>query len=102
MTAKWCFAVFEHQRGTGGFIPSVVTEDEPGHSPLIGRGELAEPWFWGRTFDEAERTCAEQNADLGIDETEAKRIVDSSIAESIRQDAAQQAARDRYDRIVGA
>src|SRR5262245_6151884 len=98
-TPRQCFAVFESQRNERGFIPSLVTENEPGHSPLIGRGELSEPWYWGQTIEEARKVCDRANLERGITPTAAAEIVASSIAASIRTDAAAAERRRRLDEL---
>lgn len=63
-----------------GFVPSLVIENEPGHSPMRGRGEFAEPWYWGDTLDRAREVCDRYNQDrLGISPKTAMRIVASSM-----------------------
>lgn len=98
---RGCYYVLESWEGADGFIPSWVVEGEAGHRPLIGNGPFARPWFWGPDFETARRICATANAELGLNEDDVEAIVGSSIAASIRQDAAQDAARVRYDREVG-
>lgn len=68
---------------TQGYVPSLVTEGEPGHSPMMGQGEAASPWFWGRTYDEACKTADDYNRrTFGIEPIEAWKIVASSMAVS--------------------
>lgn len=79
-TPRTCFYVPYDQRDEEGYIPSVVTENEPGHSPMTGNGAHAQPWHWGRTYKEAERVCAEQNLKTyGLTEADAAEIVLSSM-----------------------
>lgn len=86
---RQCFTILVGQVGEHGYIPSLVTEGEPGHQPLVGRGELSEPWYWGKTLEQAGRVCELANAEtFGLDAAEAKEITDSSITASIRRDAA--------------
>ncbi len=63
----------------GGYVPSLVVQDEPGHSPMTGQGEGAAPWVWGKTLDEAEAACKAANAKRGISELDAFEIVASSM-----------------------
>lgn len=63
----------------GGFVPSLVIENEPGHRLMLGQGPLAAPWVWGDTIEQAERICDETNAKMGIDAKRAMRIVCSSM-----------------------
>lgn len=82
-----------------GFIPSFVEENEPGHWPMIGRGELAEPWYWGHDIATAKRICDEANAKLGLTPAEANDIVISSMAASNREIAHQEDLATRLDRL---
>lgn len=45
---------------------SVVFENESGFYPLIGKGELSEPWFWGKTLEKAQTVCFNANRELGL------------------------------------
>ena len=77
---RQCFTIFETQRDEHGFIPSLVTEGEPGHSPLMGHGEGATPWYWGDTIEAAQKTCASVNLErYGLSEKDAAAIVLSSM-----------------------
>lgn len=96
---RWCFAVFEWQRNEHGFVPSIVTEDEPGHAPLVGRGELAQPYYWGDTIDVARKTCDRANAKIGISPEVAEHIVASSIATQTRLDARKAEATERLRQL---
>ncbi len=78
-----------------GFVPALVTEDEPGFSPMIGQGELAQPWYWGHDLDEAKRIAAKSNAERGISEDDAHDILISSIVASNKL----QAASERWEAI---
>ncbi len=58
-----------------GFIPSLVTTNESGHQPLIEQSECAEPWHWGKTFEEAKAICNKANQEkFGISPDEAFEI----------------------------
>lgn len=76
-----CFIVLEDQRDDSGYIPSLVTEDESGHAPLIGNGEFASPWHWGTTLDEAKEVCRTENAKLGLSDDDVTTIVCSSMSQ---------------------
>lgn len=80
-TRPWCFTIVETQdpKEHGGYVPSVVIENDPGHRPLLGNGRGATPWIWGQTLAEAQQTCQEANAKRGISEEEAFRIVASTF-----------------------
>lgn len=78
---RQCFWIDPLQHGRDGWIPSLVTEGEPGHAPLTGRGAHASPWYWGRTYEEACATCNRQNArTFKLTPQEANWIVLSSMA----------------------
>lgn len=97
-----CYYIDPHQRNPQGFIPSVVTEGEPGFCPLVGSGEHAEPWYWGTDLETAERICAQANVDLGLTPYDVSNIIDSSITQQIRNDAAHETATARYQGRVSA
>lgn len=61
-----------------GFVPSVVTEGEPGHAPLTGNGAFAEPWYWG-DYEAAKAHAALENARLGLTAEDVAKIVASSM-----------------------
>lgn len=78
--ARYCYVILETQRDEHGFIPSLVTEDEAGHSPMTGKGEGATPWYWGETLERAQAVCERFNRErLGISPATAARIVCSSM-----------------------
>jgi len=81
-----------------GYVPSVVVEDEAGHSPLVGTGECSESWFWGMTHEQAKKVCDDANRrTFGLDPEEANEIVSSSLAAQFRLEA----ARREVDRKMG-
>ncbi|GAG23292.1 unnamed protein product [marine sediment metagenome] len=65
---------------TSGYVPSLVVENESGHSPLAGRGKYAAPWTWGKTYEKAVEVCKHVNNRNGVTPEEANRIVASSQA----------------------
>lgn len=78
-TKRQCFFIPEGQRDEYGYIPSLVTENEPGHSPMTG-DESQTPWYWGKTRERAERVCDRINKQrFGITPKTATRIVVSSM-----------------------
>ena len=85
---SWCYFIPCTQDPTthGGYVPSMVFRDKPGHAPLTGRGEGSLPWVWGSTLDEARSICTEQNARIGITERDECEIVMSSFAQQNRED----------------
>lgn len=78
---RWVYWVNESQDPAehGGYVPSIVKEDEPGHSPLTGRGEHSAPWVWGKTWEAAQKVASELNRKRGISEDEEFRIIASSM-----------------------
>jgi hypothetical protein len=76
------FYVDETMKTEQGYIPSVVTEGEPGHSPLVGNGEFASPWYWGKDIETAKRLAADANAKLGLGPQEVLEIILSSTSAS--------------------
>jgi len=92
-----CYIVLESQRDDRGYIPSVVTEGEAGHSPLMGSGKFSQPWYWGSLtpggWETAQRICAEVNAEMGLSPDDVAAITTSSIVAQFREDS----ARERYD-----
>ena len=99
---RTCFIVLADQCNSIGYIPSLVTENEAGHSPLIGNGPFSEPWYWGRPgmseegWVQAQRVCAEENARLGLTPDDVEEIVSSSIIQTIRE----RAAHERLDDVL--
>ena len=81
---RWCYMILPTQNPAihGGFIPSICIEDQPGHYPLMGRGEGAGPWVWGDTLEKAEAICDEKNKALGLSELDVTKIVASTFRAS--------------------
>lgn len=75
---RTAFYIPVEQFDENGFIPSLVTEGERGHTPLTG-GPGGTPWYWGGTYEEARTVCAKANADKGLSETDVVEIVSSSM-----------------------
>jgi hypothetical protein len=97
-----CYYIPHGQCNEYGYIPSLVTEGESGHQPMIGKDDLAQPWYWGKTYEQANQICAEVNAkDFGLGPDACADIVASSIAASIRTDARQQRYDERLNRLLG-
>lgn len=71
-----------------GYVPTVVTEGEAGHSPLVGSGELSEPWYWGNDKATAEKIADDFNTRLGVTRDDVTEIVISSIGAQNRQEQA--------------
>ena len=78
---RQCFAILETLQDQYGYIPTLVTEGEPGHAPMVGNGEGATPWYWGETRERAQEVCDRVNRDrFGITPKTALRIIASSMA----------------------
>jgi hypothetical protein len=76
---RMCYIVQIGQCDENGYIPSVVVEGEAGHSPLTGRSEFSRPWYWGKTYEEAEATCKNMNTEMGLTDHDVTTIVWSSM-----------------------
>lgn len=96
-----CFAIFTSQFVPGkGYVPSLVTEGEPGHQPFVGQGEESEPWYWGLEWDQACAVVDKANArDFRLTPDEAAAIVDSSITAQIRGDGAKARVAEKMERL---
>ena len=101
--ARQCFAILDSLYVKDkGFVPTLVTENEPGHQPMIGRDQFSEPWYWGQDRETAQRICDEANArDFHLTPAEAKEIIDSSITAQIALDARRDRGRERMDQVFG-
>lgn len=77
---RQCYVVFETQFDQHGFIPSLVTENEQGHCPMMGQGKYPAPWYWGETLERAQEVCERVNRErFHISKNTAERIVLSSL-----------------------
>jgi hypothetical protein len=81
---RYCIYVPYDTQVPGGFIPSVVIADEPGHIPLSGQGVGAAPWVWGPTHEDAEAAAKAYNERLGLSDLDVTLIIASSMAASGR------------------
>jgi hypothetical protein len=80
---RTCFYISPDSYVDGkGFVPSVVTENEPGHAPLTGNGDFAQPYYWGDTYDKAKATAEAENTKLGLTPDDVTTIVLSSMRAS--------------------
>ena len=81
MNKRQCYYIPVDQFDEHGYIPSLVTEGEWGHSPMSGSDSTQVPWYWGKTFAEAKETCRQVNREsFGLSEEEALGIVISMRA----------------------
>lgn len=87
-TRRFCYVIPADAFVEGrGFRVSIAIEREPGHFPTgddrAMAGDLSNgarmPWFWGMTFADAELTCADMNARMGIDAKTAAMIVATTL-----------------------
>jgi len=80
-TPTWCYTIPVGQDPAkhGGYVPSAVFLNEPGHYPMVGKGAGAAPWIWGQTLTEAQTACVAFNAKSGITEAMAEAIVASTF-----------------------
>lgn len=75
-----CFYIDASPHDSHGYVPSIVTENEPGHAPLTGNGTCARPWYWGTTYNEAKAVCEKENwRTFHLTAAEALAIVMSSM-----------------------
>jgi hypothetical protein len=79
---RQCFFIPIEQFDDNGYIPSLVTEGQPGHAPMTGNGTHASPWYWGKTYEAACEMADKQNEAMGIDKKTAAEILVSSMAAS--------------------
>ena len=77
MAARSCYYISPSQDPSiyGGFVPSIVYENENGHFPLVGNGEGSAPYIWGNTLEEAEAVAKSANERRDISEEEANEIL---------------------------
>lgn len=76
---RWCYHILPDQFDENGFIPSMVTENQPGHQPFMG-GEGGRPYYWGKSYMEANQVCNDANLNsLGITKEDRMQIVTSSM-----------------------
>jgi hypothetical protein len=64
-----------------GFVPFLVTEDEPWPKPLAGNpAKFQTPWYWGTTYPEAKAYADQVNLDdFGITPDQMAAILLSSM-----------------------
>lgn len=85
---RTCLWVDETCWTPNGYVPALVVEDEAGYTPMMGRGEHAQPWYFGRDIDTARKLVAESNAERGLSEQDVDDIVVSSMRAQSRAEAA--------------
>lgn len=88
--ARQCFYIpIEGNPDGKGFIPALVTEGEPGYSPMgdpDSDGITSPlPYRWGNTYEEAQAVAERTNRDtFGLTREDTIEIVASSMAASNR------------------
>ena len=80
---RWCYVIVEQFREAEGYVPAIAVEGDPGLYPMLGNGECASPWYWGKTREEAQAIADATNARMGISVERATEITDSSIRASL-------------------
>lgn len=73
-----CLYVFETSLTEHGYIPSMVTEGEPGHALMSGNGEHAAPWYWGHDLSNARAIAEKSNKEMGLSPIDVIDILASS------------------------
>ncbi len=86
LTKPWCYVIPLEQNITlhGGYVPSLVVEDDPNHYPMMGKTEDQLPWTWGKDLNVALETCRKVNRRMKVDATEMDRIISSSMSAALR------------------
>ena len=74
----WCYTILATQYDENGFIPSRVDLGVKGHSPMTGPTGT-EPWYWGKTLEEAEATCAHANMKMNLSQDRVFEIECSTL-----------------------
>ena len=91
----WCYYVSPTQDPSehGGWVPSVVYEDDDGYYPLTGDlKKLQAPWVWGDTRAQAEKIAEQENRKLGLTPHNVALIISSSMAMARRGRSPRRAA----------
>ena len=82
---RFCYYVPADQdpAAHGGYVPSAVIENEPGHHPMTGDPAICQaPWVWGRDLAGAEKIAADFNTRLGLSADDVAHIIASSMRAS--------------------
>ena len=76
---RFCYYIpSDAEQVPGGFVPSAVYADKPGHSPMKGRPGHS-PWVWGPDREAAEAAARRMNERMGLTEQDVDLIIASSI-----------------------
>jgi hypothetical protein len=76
---KYCFTIMDEYKDENGYIPVIIAEDDPYNYPMSGQGDHAQPWYWGTTFEGAQKIADEKNVEMGVSKERAIEIVGSSF-----------------------
>lgn len=80
---RQCFYILDALKTEGGYVPALVTENEPGYAPMSGDPDkLQTPWVWGPTKGMPSGQAADRNAQMGLSPDDVARIVASSMGAS--------------------
>jgi hypothetical protein len=83
---SFCYVIVADQKDENGYIPSMVKRDVSGHFPMRGNGPFSCPWYWGKTFEEAEETCKRANERMGLTEKDVQEIITSSVMKQCEEE----------------
>lgn len=76
------FWISGERSANGGFIPSIVEYDEPGHQLLAGNPDdpYSRPWEWGNDIATARSIASQCNRDdFAADEATAEQVILSAL-----------------------
>jgi hypothetical protein len=87
MSKRQCFWINPAHKVEGGYIPALVTENEPGYQLMSGATPDTAPWVWGPDLATAEATAERENQRRWkLDKLDALKIVASSMGASRMKD----------------
>ena len=77
---RFCYYIMEGQTTIdGGYIPSMIVENEAGHTPLTGPEAVGSSWVWAHNFEDAKQYASVMNTQLGLTQDDVMDIVASSM-----------------------
>jgi hypothetical protein len=71
MEGRVCYWISPAQCGSERIVPSVVRENEAGHTPT--------DWEWGSNYELAQEVCRKKNEAMGLTAEDVDQIVTSSM-----------------------
>lgn len=83
-TGKFCYVILETSKDEHGYIPCIAIEGDESLYPMLGRGDYAQPWYWGKTFDGAQQIASKVNERMGITREREFQITCSSMRAALR------------------